>query len=291
MSNTHRIAVWTAITALFTLAMCQLQGIRLIWGEIYATGLLGSFFLTASYLARRTWAGPFFWAMAAMNFFTTWFALGMNVVATTAMPQADSALALLDYGVGVSVFQFCKEHPYLDAILLGVYRSIGWQSFIVVLFLAGTRRADQLTAFVMYFILGALVMLAIFYVTPSEGTQTLGLPLPEHARGIPVMFHQLREGVTELSLLKTEGVVSFPSFHTIWAIILVAAYRGTFLYVPMAIINAVMLVSTMTAGMHYGLDVLAGALIAFLVIRAVDSLARKESDCPPAQKAGQKVSS
>jgi membrane-associated phospholipid phosphatase len=74
------------------------------------------------------------------------------------------------------------------------------------------------------------------------------------------------------------GVVSFPSFHVIWAI-LAAASLSTFraARIPAKVLCALVIASTMTTGWHYFADVLSGAAIAaasFYAARSIENRLR-----------------
>jgi membrane-associated phospholipid phosphatase len=62
-----------------------------------------------------------------------------------------------------------------------------------------------------------------------------------------------------------QGIVSFPSYHAAVAILLTAALRRhRWLFPAACVLNGLMLVSTLSTGGHYLVDVLAGACIAWI---------------------------
>jgi hypothetical protein len=69
------------------------------------------------------------------------------------------------------------------------------------------------------------------------------------------------------------GVVTFPSFHAVLALLIIYGMRGTgFIFYPVATWNLMMLVSIPPIGGHYLVDIAGGAvvlLIAILVQRSV----------------------
>jgi membrane-associated phospholipid phosphatase len=60
------------------------------------------------------------------------------------------------------------------------------------------------------------------------------------------------------------GVVCFPSFHAIWAVLCGYAFSGfrRYIRIPVYVLAALMFLSTVTTGWHYVIDVLAGLLVA-----------------------------
>ena len=89
----------------------------------------------------------------------------------------------------------------------------------------------------------------------------------------------LRSGARTLVTWRdAEGLITFPSFHTIWAVLLVAAFYGCRrLFWPVALLNVLVVLSTITTGMHYFSDVIAGLMISAVVIWAT-------KDRPPRQE-------
>jgi membrane-associated phospholipid phosphatase len=84
-------------------------------------------------------------------------------------------------------------------------------------------------------------------------------------------FTALRNGsLSMIDLSALQGVVSFPSFHTVLGVITIYALRDTrWLMVPVFLLNGTMIVSTLPVGGHHLLDVLAGAGLTFGAILLV----------------------
>ena len=76
-------------------------------------------------------------------------------------------------------------------------------------------------------------------------------------------FEALRDGrLRDIPLREMQGLISIPSLHTVLAVLLVHAMRGTVLLPAFVVLDAAMIVSTPIDGGHYLVDVLAGALLA-----------------------------
>jgi membrane-associated phospholipid phosphatase len=81
------------------------------------------------------------------------------------------------------------------------------------------------------------------------------------------------------------GVICFPSFHVIWAILCAQAVWGfRWLRIPAAILSAAIVFSTMTTGVHYFCDVLGGLLVASISVYAANCLFSR-----PTREAGVRV--
>ncbi len=69
-------------------------------------------------------------------------------------------------------------------------------------------------------------------------------------------------------------MITFPSYHSVMAVLLAYAARGTFLSFLSLVLNALMLVSVPTEGGHYLTDAIAGIAIAVSSILLVRFTAR-----------------
>jgi membrane-associated phospholipid phosphatase len=132
--------------------------------------------------------------------------------------------------------------------------------------LSGRARASR------EFLLANLIAFAIaaplFALLPAVGPWYHGgfMPSPDQL-SCQANLLALRLPGPYILTTQDAGVVCFPSFHVIWAI-LCAGALWTFrrLRVPVSILALLIVLSTMTTGWHYFSDVLAGIAIAALSI-------------------------
>jgi membrane-associated phospholipid phosphatase len=89
-------------------------------------------------------------------------------------------------------------------------------------------------------------------------------------------FNALRDGsLTQINISSVQGVVSFPSFHTMLGVIITYALRDTrMLLIPAAILNGTMILATLPVGGHYLVDTLVGAAIAIAAFHGLRNAAR-----------------
>ena len=72
-----------------------------------------------------------------------------------------------------------------------------------------------------------------------------------------------------------EGLICFPSYHTILAVLAAAALSRVPYLCPTAFVWAALIVfSTVTTGSHYVVDVLAGLLVAAMLMNAAGTISR-----------------
>jgi len=75
-------------------------------------------------------------------------------------------------------------------------------------------------------------------------------------------------GPLSFDLSRLQGLISFPSYHTVLAVLLTYAHRRSLLLAPIALVNGIMLFSIPSYGGHYLIDIIAGAAVALLAISA-----------------------
>lgn len=190
-------------------------------------------------------------------------------VATVCWPWFDNQLAAADSAMGLSagaLVTWTNQHPTFDLVMRLAYSSVFPQIIMVVVVLGFTsdRRLD---IFLIRFMLGGLLTSAIFAFLPAQGSCVyFGLKTPDHYEPVLTELDRLRRGVAFVSWRDAQGIVTFPSFHTIWAVLLIAAFRGRLLFWPIAILNSLVLLSCVTTGMHYFVDVLGGLVVTAVVI-------------------------
>jgi membrane-associated phospholipid phosphatase len=84
-------------------------------------------------------------------------------------------------------------------------------------------------------------------------------PLLNESRFVEHFTTARAGGFTTIAFDHLEGLVSCPSFHVAGAWMVTWAFRRTWLFVPLAILNGLLAVSTVMLGAHYAVDLLATA--------------------------------
>ena len=207
--------------------------------------------------------------------FSAAFAMLTYVLALSDRPWADARLAAIDAAAGLSagdVVAWTTSHPAVEMFLKIVYFSLIPQTIVAIILLgfAADRRLDL---FLVRFMLAALLTAVCFAFWPARGSCVqFGLPTPPHYEGVLRELYALRAGVRAVTWRGAEGIVTFPSFHAIWAALLTAAFWRHRFFWPMAALNLLVLISCITTGMHYFIDVAAGLVITAVVIVATRGL-------------------
>lgn len=215
----------------------------------------------------------------------------MYLVGSLGRPLIDQQLVAADARLGFhlpNLLAWRNEHSNIDRVLCFCYDSMVHQMFAVIVIgsLLGERRSVE--NFVLRFMVSLIIVLVCYGLWPAEGPFVSYdfVPSPPQARYLE-QLHAIRQGT--LTVLRQEevvGLVTFPSFHTTWAVLLAFALpRRWWLTVPLVVLNLGVITSTMTTGWHYLSDVLAGvlvAVVAMVVCRWLDGpLTATDRDAQP----------
>lgn len=203
-------------------------------------------------------------------------ALASYTVASHSIGFEDEVLARADAALRFdwpAAYRIVADRPWLSGIAGLAYRSIFLTPLVVVATLAWSGRTAEATQFIALFALALAIALLCFHFWPARsalahfiGTDADYLP----ATGIEhvAVIEGLRSGaVTAVDPGKIVGLITFPSFHAVSAVLFTWAgwpVRG--LRAPLLVVNGTMLLATPVEGTHYLIDVIAGIGLAFAVI-------------------------
>lgn len=199
------------------------------------------------------------------------------LAAATALPPADARFAAADRALGFdwpAWLAWVHGHRVPWFVLRLAYASAIPQVIAITIYLALTDQAERNSEFLWSLILSLLVIIPISALLPAAGAwaQYDAMRFADVAQIRD--FFAMRDGTLHtLDLSRLEGLINFPSFHTTLAIVFVYVVRRRTL--PLAIaapLNAAMIVSVLTEGGHYLVDVIAGAAVAVAAIYATARL-------------------
>ena len=187
-------------------------------------------------------------------------------------PMQDPLFSSLDAALGFRwepTVAWFNSSPLAVQLLVASYKSVGITIPICLLFFIATGRSRELWRLVALMALGAFFTAAISCFVPAIGGYTYYGPDPksvsEFLRAWPQAGTYFVAGLLEvhgrqfttLDLSHVVGIVQFPSFHGIMALILIIVARPyPLLFWPVLVVNVVMLASTVPVGGHHGVDVL-----------------------------------
>jgi hypothetical protein len=172
--------------------------------------------------------------------------------------------------------------PALNVVWAIAYISSLPQIAVAVLVLGLTGRRERLCAYLTLVLMTLIATISLFVVAPAIGPiPSFGIGgdlyarLGEGGKTFLPDFLALRGGqFTTFDLGRMEGIVTFPSFHTVLAVLTgwaLAPIRR--IGIAAMGLNGLVIVSTVPQGGHYLADIVAGSLIAALAIGAWSRMA------------------
>jgi membrane-associated phospholipid phosphatase len=187
-------------------------------------------------------------------------------MAASPFPLADALLSQADAALGfnwLAWFTWVNAHPALHFILARAYTSIPVQALGLLIYFAfvDAKRIDEAllaTALSTALIIPGMVLL------PAVGAWS------QHGVGVGPWEGDILalRSHTLLTIGATQGIVAFPSFHTVLGVVLANMVRGHKWLLPVLVLNALLIVAVITEGAHYGVDMLGGLAVAFITIGA-----------------------
>ncbi len=302
-------AIWAATGALFILATVWARStgfsVRLLdAGEtpalkFYLTAV-GGFMFLAAWALRQTRPNVSRTLFAILLFLIfTKISVTLNYLGTrAAFPLCDALLHRADAALGFDWRRhvaWVNSHPSLITVLTFSYRQILRLIALVFVILVILRDFRRLREYMSLLFITMLVVDAFAVFMPAAGAYAFLKPPPDTISNMPEMagrywlphFMALRAGeMHSAAFEKMTGLVSFPSFHTIAALLTTWALRGRVFFWPYAAINALALLSTLSIGGHYLSDVIAGGatfVLAVVIWRALEARADAAPSAAPAR--------
>lgn len=192
----------------------------------------------------------------------------------TAMPLQDAALSSIDHALGfdwLAFLEWTNDRPDIAKVLAWAYTSSKAQILLVAAVLAFTC-ASKMWDFLAVLMVCLTITLAISGLMPALAPYAVYQPDPEIYRvyselgttpGINFLAHYeaLRSGNNFVLVFgEIEGLVTFPSYHTVVALLIPYALRHLpILFWPALAVNALVVISTLPVGGHYLVDLFGGA--------------------------------
>lgn len=189
-------------------------------------------------------------------------------VARFDLPLRDGLFGRADDALGVSVpgiVAWAGNHR------LGAVINRSYDFLIPFLAVAGllpalTGKVRSAREFLIANLAAFVIGIPAFALLPAVGPWVFYHTVPNSVQlGCQLGLLQLRLPGPCVPSPQEAGLICFPSFHVIWAILCAAAlwcFRP--LRIPVVLISAMIVLSTLTTGWHYFTDVVAGAIIAVL---------------------------
>ncbi|HEX2761620.1 MAG TPA: phosphatase PAP2 family protein, partial [Rhizomicrobium sp.] len=186
-------------------------------------------------------------------------------------PRIDNLLAAADLAIGfrwTGLMALAADHPVLNAVLNAAYLSVLPQTLLLLFFLGLRGRLEALYGLALALTFGAVITVAFWTAFPSFGAfsvfrlppaveSRLGLVLAaDYGR---ILTHMLEHGPGLITPTEIRGLVGFPSYHTLQALVLFwYARREPWLRWPSLALNLLVLAAIPVQGGHHLVDMFGG---------------------------------
>ena len=222
-------------------------------------------------------------AVLACSAFLVVFPAGCSLLSyllvTIAGPRIDALLAAADQSIGFdwpALMALVAQHPLANTLLGLAYVSVMPQTVILLLALGWCQKITELYRLSLAFAFGAVITLGVWTLAPSFGAFSVyTLPDPVAGKlGLVLGFdyghslvQMLKDGPGFISPTELRGIVGFPSYHTLQALVLIWYARNIkALRWPSILLNLVVLVAIPIQGGHHLVDMFGGVAVTVLSI-------------------------
>jgi membrane-associated phospholipid phosphatase len=184
---------------------------------------------------------------------------------TLNLPLIDSTLATIDGDMGFSslnlVLMF-RQHMWLYIFFGITYDVFLILPCFILLYFVFLGNPLYFQRFLMQYIIASFLTVLIAGFLPAAGPYVWYhyTPTPE-LQGALDRFYELRNHIVDIR--QGNGVVTLPSFHTIASCLYIYAFRHEkkIIFIPILILNLLIIFSCLPIGQHYLADILAGIVV------------------------------
>lgn len=163
------------------------------------------------------------------------------------------------------------QYPTVNELMRWSYNSTSFQIALVAVVLGLTGRRRTLHAMMLTVVISSLATIVFWALFPSLGPSALHtLPAELVAAVRPIVdpgygseiTTLMREGVRKLSPDEFRGLIAFPSFHTVMAVIATCYARNIrWLLFPLLAVNLLIFPAVLVHGGHHLVDIPAGLVV------------------------------
>jgi hypothetical protein len=246
------------------------RGLTIEWSTVWVGAVLLGAIVVVWLNFYFVPGGPKEWFIAEVMFVTFLMLLLTNVLVpmqygalAAGSRYADPWLAAADARIGVyvpGVAAWTWAHPRTSWLATASYFTFAPQLLLTVLALAALRERARLWEFAFHFHLCLIVAIAALAVWPAVCPAAYyGFTPTIDMTQVIAQIKGFHDGsMTVVRFDELEGLVSFPSFHVVGALLVTWAFRHRpRILIPLIVLNSGLAISTVITGEHYVVDVLA----------------------------------
>ena len=273
----RQMLVFIAAVGLLAVAFALALGRQVNWPP-FVGGYAATLGLAAigSYIRQAKSAPRIALALIGVAIFAGFTAVSSVFIFTLfplANPLVDPALMRVDQALGYSwpgLIAWLADYPGPAQALGYVYHSSLLQILLTIVLLAALSREVALHRFLLVGMVTLIIAVAIWWVIPSIGPSAFH-DIPEAHRVATGLYYNsaygdflrlLAEvGPPVISPEVITGVVAFPSYHMVMALLVVWFTRGTLAFLPAVLVNTAMVPATLSHGGHHLIDLIGGLAV------------------------------
>jgi membrane-associated phospholipid phosphatase len=219
--------------------------------------------------------------------FSNLHVMPMFIAARQKVEFCDPLFARLDASLGMEVpdvIRVVSQYPWLRSVLRISYDTLIFMVMLAVMVPPMCGKMQAAKQYAIAGLLAAMICIPIFAVLQAVGPWV-------HYGYVPDIDQE--NYMRTFSALKTQdwyvfdisyrdGLICFPSFHTILAILAgIALWSIPYLRWPAAVMATLIVISTVTTGTHYVIDVVAGIGVAAVAFAGARGYTLLESKLAP----------
>lgn len=282
------IRIWLLLgtVSLGDVFWCTAQGLVVSHWRPFA--LLAAALLALSVAARRVGRLPRLAAIAEWSLLWLIFSVAGAILTYAAATRDgtlhDQQLAALDRILDFdwrTWLALVNRHPAIETVFWAAYSSLFPQIILSVAWFTWIGWPQRNAELLANATLALLLTTAIFCLFPAFGP---GVGVPGFELAYVDDLTGLRNGtLPSLDVMLLKGVITFPSFHAVLAVLFVWSHRGSISLAPAAALNTVMLLAIPSEGGHYLVDIFGGLAVAAITIVALWALPQPAPAMAPAR--------
>lgn len=160
------------------------------------------------------------------------------------------------------IIAWTKQHPYLRAVLAKIYNSLDTELVVFPLLLIVTLKREYLYEYLILILVTALLGFSFYYFYPTNAPASMfnSEHFASYQRATGIKFSEIHQRISPST--NEGGLISFPSFHVIWAwltLYSIRFFRRLFwLLLPY---NMLIVCACIMLGWHYFLDIIGSLLV------------------------------
>jgi membrane-associated phospholipid phosphatase len=290
-SDTPSLKAWRilgCVTAV-TITAAAIRGFTVPLLQVGTSLLLSGGLMAASQVGRERFKSDVMAEICAL--FAFWIAMlsallpASYVAASMNFPLIDTTLQQWDRAIG---FDWLALQRWTDATewaaisLTWVYQASIIQIPIAIFVLAGRRDLGRLNIYIMGLLISTVATVCISALLPAAGAYRAYGIAPNATGNIAALcdvlhflpdFDAVRSGALRTLSGPLDGIIQFPSFHTVVAVTAAwATWRTPWVGAVNALLTVLVLVSTLPIGSHHFMDVAGGVAVSAFGIYAASRL-------------------